>query len=48
MGVYASAPTYRLMIIAGLYMECQHPLPVDLVFELNSRGIVFDQEELLS
>lgn len=46
MNDYDDAPTHRLMIIAALYLEIGRPMPVDLVLTLNSRGIVFTEEEL--
>lgn len=47
MGTYAEQPTHRLLIMAALYHEADLPMPVDLVFTLNSRGVIFDPEELL-
>lgn len=47
MDPYEKAPTHRLMIIAALYLEAERPMPVDLVFSLNARGIVFDPEVLI-
>mgnify|MGYP003565656543 CR=1 FL=1 len=43
---YQDAPTHRLLIIAALYIEMERPMPTDLVLTLNSRGIVFDEEEV--
>jgi hypothetical protein len=36
------------MIISALYVEMERPIPVDLVLELNLRGIVFDDEDLIT
>lgn len=43
---YDVMPTHRLLHMAALYVDLEHPLPVDLVLVLNTRGIIFDEETL--
>ena len=47
MSQFTNAPTYRLLFFAALYMETGSPMPVDLVIELNTRGIIFEEETLI-
>lgn len=45
---YSDSPTHRLLIVAALYIEMEQTMPTDLVLTLNSRGVMFEDEELIT
>lgn len=44
---YSSISTSALLNVLALILELEQPVPVDLVFELNLRGIIFEEETLI-